>query len=402
MLEARPGRDGGAPDAAGADRPHEPMCIARDAVTSTTTPAPRLRPIIQSGRRTRPSQRRVPRARAHTRALPRAPSAGPSGLQAAGRRSRRPGPVVDAAPPCPKGRGAGGREGPLRSAPSRAPLPPGDSLWSERSERQGGAGGGGSRGEGAAGGAAAKACWPEGPASDSKRDARTKVRALAFIETRAPSGGLRPIVAEWRGRCVGARTSSRPFPSRPPRERRCTGRDTDARALPSLLGSARASRRHHRGSRGCDESRQPEGRPADATCDLRVPLNTLALLAVPPQPLERLARPARRQRRRRRRRFVVRALAASLLSELRRRVRRRVHLLQLPDRHLRVDLRRRSAPRAPASPGCTGCPRRSRASASPPCAGRVARSLLLDAGHPLVRPRHRRRVALTEGRRRSA
>jgi hypothetical protein len=29
MLEARADRDGGAPDAAGADRSHEPMCIAR-------------------------------------------------------------------------------------------------------------------------------------------------------------------------------------------------------------------------------------------------------------------------------------------------------------------------------------------------------------------------------------
>ena len=34
MLEARAGRDDGAPDAGGAVRPHEPMCIARDAVAS--------------------------------------------------------------------------------------------------------------------------------------------------------------------------------------------------------------------------------------------------------------------------------------------------------------------------------------------------------------------------------
>src|SRR5262245_21855274 len=101
MLEARAGRHGGAPDAAGADRPHVPMCIARDAVASTgdagaaAATKNRLRPQAA------PLKDMCPKRRARVRELPLALTRRAPWLQAAGRRSRRPGPVVDAVPPCP-------------------------------------------------------------------------------------------------------------------------------------------------------------------------------------------------------------------------------------------------------------------------------------------------------------
>ena len=182
-------------------------------------------------------------ARPRARELPPAPSAGPPGLQAAGRRSRRPGPVVDAEPPCPKGRGGPVARRATQSAPSRAPLPPGDSLWSERSERQGGARGGGSRGEGRGGGSGGQGLLPGGPAS---------AQSATPAPTGAPPRSPRRVpiaeaslfsAAEWRGRCAErARVRDR-LPQIGSRERRCTGRDTDDRALPPLFGSTRAPSR---------------------------------------------------------------------------------------------------------------------------------------------------------------
>ena len=85
------------------------------------------------------------------------------GLQAAGRRSRRPGAVVDANPPCPEGRGwLVARRATRDRPPSRAPIPPGDTLWSEQSERQGGARGRGSRGKGRGGGSGGQGLLPGG------------------------------------------------------------------------------------------------------------------------------------------------------------------------------------------------------------------------------------------------
>jgi len=90
------------------------------------------------------------------------------GLQAAGRRSRRPGAVVDADPPCPEGRGwpvarRATQIGPRAERPSPLGIPYGASEASDR----GVPGVGGPGGRGAAGGAAAKACsqgdrrmWP--------------------------------------------------------------------------------------------------------------------------------------------------------------------------------------------------------------------------------------------------
>ena len=80
------------------------------------------------------------------------------------------GPWSTPIPPARRAEGPVARRA-TQSAPSRAPLPPGDSLWSERSERQGGARGGGSRGEGRGGGSGGQGLLPGGP--DLPGDFRT-------------------------------------------------------------------------------------------------------------------------------------------------------------------------------------------------------------------------------------
>ncbi len=112
------------------------------------------------------------------------------GLQAAGRRSRRPGAVVDADPPCPEGRGwPVARRATRDRPPSRAPLPPGDTLWSERSERQGGARGRGSRGKGRGGGSGGQGLPVRG--TGEMGHAAALGRALGIGDRRGPPLSLR-------------------------------------------------------------------------------------------------------------------------------------------------------------------------------------------------------------------
>jgi hypothetical protein len=205
------------------------------------------------------SQDACPERRALARELPRAPPAGPPGLQAAGRRSRRPGPVVDADPPCPKGRGAGGPKG-HSDRPRAEPLPPlgipcGASAASDRGvPGVGGPGGRGRRGERWPRLAGQRARPPLERATPAPRRAPSRSpRRLP----RAEGSPLRP--AEWRGRCGRSEHQLAARCPRPPRERSCTGRDTDARALPPLLGSACAPRRRRRGSRPHAKAGRPQG-----------------------------------------------------------------------------------------------------------------------------------------------
>ena len=117
---------------------------------------------------------------------------GLSALQAAGRRSRRPGPVVDADPPCPEGRGwpvarRATQIGPRAERPSPLGIPYGASEASDR----GVPGVGGPGGRGAAGGAAAKAC--------SQGDRRMWPRQLSDVGARA-RGRFARRSARWRRR----------------------------------------------------------------------------------------------------------------------------------------------------------------------------------------------------------